>query len=102
MKLPVTIKPKNALVRQYKKFFEIEGVELTLTDEALQEIVKEAVKKSTGARGLRAILEEIMMDVMYDIPSMEGVQECLIDANTVVNRTRPLLIEKTAENKKIA
>ena len=92
--------PKNA--KLCLKFFEIEGVELTFTDDALHEIVKEAVKKETGARGLRAILEDLMMDVMYDIPSMDGVLECVIDGPTVANRTRPVLIEKKLENKKIA
>ena len=100
--LSILVKPKNALIRQYKKFFEIEDMELTFTDEALHEIVKEAVKKNTGARGLRAILEDLMMDVMYDIPSLEDVSECVIDGPTVVNRSRPVLIEKKVESKKIA
>ena len=100
--LNILVKPKNALVRQYKKFFQIEDIDLTFTDDALHEIVKEAVKKSTGARGLRAILEDLMMDVMYDIPSLEDISECVIDGPTVVNRTRPVLIEKKVENKKIA
>ena len=100
--LNILLKPKNALVRQYKKFFEIEGVELTFDDDALREIVKEASKKATGARGLRAILEDLMMDVMYDIPSMDNIRECVIDGPTVVNRTHPLLIERKVENKKIA
>ncbi len=100
--LNILIKPKNALVRQFKKFFEMEGVELTFTEDALHEIVKEAARKSTGARGLRAILEDLMMDVMYDIPSMEGIHECVIEASTVTNRTQPLLIDKKGANKKIA
>ncbi len=100
--LDILVKPKNALVRQYQKFFEMEGVDLKFTDDALLEIVREAIKKSTGARGLRAILEEIMLDVMYDIPSMEGVKRCLIDGNTVLHRRRPLLIDKKGENKKVA
>src|SRR3989338_7038999 len=85
--LNILVKPKNALVRQYKKFFEIEDVELTFTDDALHEVVKEAVKKETGARGLRAILEDLMMDVMYDIPSMDNISECVIDGLPVVNRS---------------
>jgi len=100
--LNILIKPKNALVRQFKKFFEMEGVELTFTEDALHEIVKEAARKATGARGLRAILEDLMMDVMYDIPSMKGIHECVIEASTVTKRTQPLLIEKKGENKKIA
>ncbi len=102
--LDILVKPKNALVRQFQKFFEIDGVELTFTDAALKEIVKEASKKNTGARGLRAILEDLMLDVMYDVPSMNGVRECVIDGSTVTKRERPVLIEtgKRSANKKIA
>ncbi len=101
--LDILVKPKNALVRQFQKFFEIEGVKLTFTDEALSEIVKEASRKKTGARGLRAILEDLMLDVMYDIPSMEGVHECVIGQTTVRNRERPMLIHKqSGEHKKAA
>ncbi len=100
--LNILVKPKNALVRQFQKFFEMEGVTLTFTEPALEEIVKEALKKGTGARGLRAILEEVMLDVMYDLPSMEEVRECVIGKSTVVGRERPLLIDKKSENKKIA
>ncbi len=100
--LNILVKPKNALVRQFKKFFEMEGIELTFTDDALHEIVKEAIRKGTGARGLRAILEDLMMNVMYDIPSMQGIQECVINASTVTDRAQPLLIEKKGENKQIA
>lgn len=97
--LDILVKPKNALARQYQKFLEMEGVELTFTDTALSEIVKEALKKNTGARGLRAILEDLMLDVMYDIPSMDGIQECIIDGPTVKHRERPLLIEKKGVKK---
>jgi ATP-dependent Clp protease ATP-binding subunit ClpX len=100
--LNILVKPKNAIVRQFQKFFEMEGVELTLTREALLAIVKEALQKGTGARGLRAILEEIMVDVMYDIPSMKGVGECVIEETTVTERERPQLIDKKGELKKIA
>ncbi len=100
--LDILTKPKNALVRQFKKFFEMEGVKLSFTDEALREIVKEAHKKGTGARGLRAILEELMLDVMYELPSLEGIRECWVDDSTVLKRERPLLIEKKVEQKKIA
>ena len=100
--LDILVKPKNALIRQYQKFFEMENVTLTFTDPALHEIVKEASKKNTGARGLRAILEDLMLDVMYEIPSMEGIHECVIDGPTVANRERPLLIDKKGLNKKIA
>ncbi|OGW81789.1 MAG: ATP-dependent protease ATP-binding subunit ClpX [Omnitrophica bacterium RIFCSPHIGHO2_02_FULL_51_18] len=100
--LDILVKPKNALVRQFKKFFELEGVTLTFTDDALGEIVREAMKKKTGARGLRSILEDIMLDVMYDIPSMEGIEECVIEGDMVKNHRRPLLIDKKSASKKIA
>jgi ATP-dependent Clp protease ATP-binding subunit ClpX len=99
--LNILVKPKNALVKQYQKFFELEGVELTFTEEALSEIVKEAIRKKTGARGLRAILEDLMLDVMYELPSMDGVRECVIEGRTVTKRERPLLIERK-QAKKIA
>ena len=75
---------------------------LTFTDDALGEIVREAMKKKTGARGLRSILEDIMLDVMYDIPSMEGIEECVIEGDMVKNHRRPLLIDKKSASKKIA
>ena len=100
--LDVLTKPKNALVRQFQKLFEIEGVRLTLTGDALAEIVKEAIKKSTGARGLRAILESVMLNIMYELPSMEDVQECIVERETVLNREYPRLVKKMAEVKKIA
>ncbi len=100
--LDILVKPKNALIRQFQKFFDMEGVTLTFKEDALLAIVKEASKKETGARGLRAILEELMLEVMYDIPSMDGVQECIIDGTTVANRQRPVLIDKKGEVKKIA
>ena len=100
--LDILVKPKNAVVRQYQKFFEMEGVDLNFTEEALTEIVKEAVRKKTGARGLRAILEEIMLDVMYDIPTLENVAECRVTCETVRNREFPVLIDKKNVLKKIA
>ena len=99
--LDVLVKPKNALVRQFQKFFEMEDVTLSFTDDGLLEIVKEAAKKKTGARGLRAILEELMLDVMYDIPSMQNVEECVINKTTVIGRERPILIHR-GQNRKIA
>ena len=100
--LDILTKPKNAIVRQFQKFFEMEGVDLTFTDDALEEIVHEAMRKGTGARGLRAILEETMMDAMYEIPTASGVDECVVDRDTVLNRTRPLFLDRKKEDKKIA
>ncbi len=99
--LDILTKPKNAIVRQFQKFFEMEGVELTFTAEALKEIVQEAIRKGTGARSLRAILEEIMMDAMYEIPSAGDVEECIVDKDTVIRRERPVFVGR-AKDKKIA
>ena len=85
-------KPKNAITKQFIKFFEIDGVELTFTPQALLQIAQQALKKGTGARGLRSILEDLMLDVMYDIPSMKKVDECVIDEKCVVNREKPTLL----------
>jgi ATP-dependent Clp protease ATP-binding subunit ClpX len=87
-------KPKNALVRQYQRLFQMEGVRLRVSDGAMRALADEAFKRKSGARGLRAILEEVMLDVMYEIPSMEGILECVIDENTIVKRDRPKLIRE--------
>ncbi|MCG3175326.1 MAG: ATP-dependent Clp protease ATP-binding subunit ClpX [Candidatus Omnitrophica bacterium] len=100
--LDILIKPKNALVRQFEKFLELEGVRLTFTEGALEEVVREAIKKGTGARGLRSILEEVMLDVMYEIPSNGTVEECRVDRETVTERRRPGLVSRKGEIKKIA
>jgi ATP-dependent Clp protease ATP-binding subunit ClpX len=84
--------PKNALIRQYKRLMEIEGVNLRLTDSAISAIASEATKRKSGARGLRAIMESCMMDIMYEIPSMENVKECVIGEDTVLNKEDPILL----------
>lgn len=84
--------PKNALVKQFKKLFEIEGVNLRFTDSALSAIAKEAQKRNSGARGLRAILETCMLDIMYEIPSIKSVKECVVGEDVVLNRETPILL----------
>jgi len=84
--------PKNALVRQFKKLFELEGVNLRFTDSALSAIAREALKRKSGARGLRAILETCMLDIMYEIPSIENVKECVISEDVVLNKEDPILL----------
>ena len=88
--------PKNALVRQYQKYFDFEKVVLRFTDDALQAIAKEALRRKTGARGLRSILEEVMLDTMYELPSREDIQECAITGDVVTKRQRPELFFKQA------
>jgi ATP-dependent Clp protease ATP-binding subunit ClpX len=84
--------PKNALIKQYKKLMEMEGINLRLTDSALSAIAELAMKRKSGARGLRAIMEKCMLDVMYEIPSMENVKECVIGEDTVMNQEDPILL----------
>jgi len=88
----ILTEPKNALLKQYKKLFEIEGVNLRLTDNALAAIADEALKRKSGARGLRAILESCMLDIMYDIPSKEDVKECVIGEEVVLKKEAPILL----------
>jgi ATP-dependent Clp protease ATP-binding subunit ClpX len=87
--------PKNALAKQYQRLFELEGVKLSFTEDALRAIAEEAHRRKSGARGLRAIVEEVMLDVMYEIPSLTGVQECVVTREVVTLRERPQLIKDT-------
>jgi len=91
-------KPKNALVRQYQKLFEFENVKLRFTEGALMAIAKEAIKRKSGARGLRAIMENTMLDVMYEIPSQSNIRECIISEEVVLRHESPILLyEKEVE-----
>lgn len=88
----ILTEPKNAICKQYQKLFELEGVELEFTNEALDAISLKAMERKTGARGLRAILEKAMMDVMYDIPSMTGVSKCIITKEVITENSAPLMV----------
>ena len=87
----ILTKPKNALVKQYKHLLDLDGVKLSFDDEALRAIAKEAIKRKTGARGLRSIIEEIMKNVMYEIPSIEGVSGCRVTKDVVLDKKDPVL-----------
>ena len=91
MLVDILWEPKNSLVKQYKKLFEIEGVDLKFKQDALRAIVREAMKRKTGARGLRAILEEIMLDIMYELPSLKNVRECVITEEVLTEDETPVL-----------
>ncbi|KKM16066.1 hypothetical protein LCGC14_1689590 [marine sediment metagenome] len=82
----------DKLIKQFEKFFEIENVNLRLTDSALLAIAKQALKRKSGARGLRAILEKCLLDIMYEIPSIENVKECVIGEDVVLNNEDPILL----------
>ncbi|EYE89006.1 ATP-dependent protease [Fervidicella metallireducens AeB] len=88
----ILTEPKNALVKQYKRLFEMDGVELNFEDEALEAIADEALRRKTGARGLRAIMESIMLEVMFDIPSRNDIVKCHVTHDTVVNKQPPKLV----------
>jgi ATP-dependent Clp protease ATP-binding subunit ClpX len=88
----ILTEPKNAVVRQYEKLFEFEDVKLKFSKDALRAIAKEAIDRKSGARGLRAILEKVMLDIMYDLPSRSGVAECVIGEEVIVNNDEPLLL----------
>ncbi len=88
----ILVEPKNALVKQYQKFFHFDDVDLVFSDDALDSIADEALKRGTGARGLRAILEEVLLEVMYDLPSRTDVVRCLVDRDVVLRNVAPTLV----------
>jgi ATP-dependent Clp protease ATP-binding subunit ClpX len=93
--IAILTEPKNALVKQFKRMLSLDGVELTFTDDALEAIAKEAMGRKTGARGLRTIIEEILLDVMYEIPSRPDVVKCIVNGETIRRRLRPLLLTQS-------
>ena len=90
----ILVEPRNALVKQYQRFFELENVALEITGDALEAIADQAILRSTGARGLRAILEEVLLDVMYDLPSRTDIERCVIDAKVVLEKVNPTLVPR--------
>ena len=98
----ILTEPKNALTKQYQRIFELEGVGLTFDPEALREVARKALTRQTGARGLRAILESVMTDIMFDLPSRHDVREVIITPESIVNGVSPLVITERARQKKEA
>jgi len=95
----ILTEPKNALVKQYKKFFEFDGVELRFTEGALRAVARKAMQRSTGARGLRAIMEECLLDVMYELPSRNDIIRCVVTKDTIERGTEPTLVTSAGEYK---
>ena len=93
----VLTEPKNALVKQYEQIFALDGVELVFTDDALQAAAEEAMRLKTGARGLRTVLEECLLDVMYEIPSRSDIKKCVVDAEAIRGHRRPLLLARSGQ-----
>jgi len=96
----ILTKPKNALVKQYRKFFEFDGVELEFADDALDAIADQAILRGTGARGLRAIMEEVLLGVMYELPSRQDVTRCVIDRDVVLKGVNPTLVPRDQQSSK--
>ncbi len=93
--------PKNALTKQYKKLFEFDGISLSFTEGALAAIAGKALKRKSGARGLRSVMEEAMLDVMYDLPSKEGVQECVINEQVITQGEYPVILYHSSADEKL-
>jgi len=90
--IEILVEPKNALIKQYHKMFRMEGVELEVRELALRAIARRALARKTGARGLRSILEQVLLDVMYDLPSLSNLSRVIVDESTINNDGKPLLM----------
>ena len=95
--IDILTKPKNSLVKQFQKLFEMDGVKLKFTKGALQAVAKKALERESGARGLRAILEEAMLDSMYDIPSKSGIKEVVVNEDVITKGDAPLIVYQKDE-----
>lgn len=95
--IDILMRPKNALTKQYQKLFDYEDVKLSFKDDALRAIAREAIKRNTGARGLRGVIESAMLDIMYEIPSTPNVKECIIDAGVITSKAKPHLVFRSDE-----
>jgi ATP-dependent Clp protease ATP-binding subunit ClpX len=91
--ISILTEPKNAIIKQFQKLFRMEGVELEFEQKALEAIVEKAMERKTGARALRSIVEGVLLDIMYKLPSMENVEKCLITENTVLKNEDPVFIK---------
>ncbi|EAX48175.1 ATP-dependent Clp protease, ATP-binding subunit ClpX [Thermosinus carboxydivorans Nor1] len=96
----ILVEPKNALVKQYQKFLELDNVQLEFKEDALRAIAQEALKRNTGARGLRAIIENLMRNVMYEVPSRTDVTKCIVTKEVVLNKEEPILVTADRKSKK--
>ena len=98
--MQILTEPKNSLTKQYQKLFEMEGVEVDFREEALRAVAKKAMDRKTGARGLRSILENVLLDTMYHIPSEENISKVVIDANSINGISEPIKIYENTEQVK--
>jgi len=93
----ILTEPKNALIKQFERFFAIDGVEMVFTEEALEACAEEAIGHKSGARGLRTVLEDTLLDVMYEVPSRRDIKKCIVNADTIRNRRRPILLTRSGQ-----
>ena len=91
--------PKNSLIKQYQELFKLDGAKLTFKDNALKEVAQKAIRKKTGARGLRSILENILLKTMYDLPSQDNIGEVIVDASSVKGLSQPIIVHTKSDNK---
>ena len=97
MLIRILTEPKNAVLRQFQRFFSLDGVELVFTQDALEACADEAISHRTGARGLRTVLEDTLLDVMYEVPSRSDVEKCIVNADTIKSRHSPLLVTRSGQ-----
>ena len=95
----ILLEPKNSLVKQYQELFKLEGAKLIFKDSAIKEIANKAINKKTGARGLRSILENILLKTMFDLPSQDNVEEVIIDSNAAKGTSEPILVHSKNKTK---
>ena len=95
----ILLEPKNSLIKQYQELFKLEGAKLIFKENALKEIAQKAISKKTGARGLRSILENILLKTMYDLPSQENIEEVIVDASAAKGQSQPILVHTKGEGK---
>lgn len=95
----ILTEPKNALIKQYIKLFKFDDVSIEFTDQALVEVAKKAIAKKTGARGLRTILENVLLEVMFHVPSSEDIEKVIINAKVILEQQEPILVTKTQQKK---
>jgi ATP-dependent Clp protease ATP-binding subunit ClpX len=93
----ILTEPKNAVLRQFQRFFALDGVDLAFTQEALEACADEAIAHRTGARGLRTVLEDTLLDVMYEVPSRTDVEKCIVNGDTIRSRRRPLMVTRSGQ-----
>jgi ATP-dependent Clp protease ATP-binding subunit ClpX len=98
----ILTEPKNAITKQYAKLFEMEDCELEFREEALHAVALKGMERKTGARGLRSILEKVLLDTMYDLPTLEGLSKVIVDADVINNKSKPLLIYEGGEQHRAA